>query len=352
MKFKAPIKPFTLMIFFAILTLISIATVIAVHQTPQQQTTSQTEGTYIATANYDYTAILNPSTLYQNLTNLKPDQGILYAKLTKQIDLTLTYTFEATFPTTISTQYYITRTLKTTAWQYQMSTTPTQTSTQQTIEINLPTYSRNEIDPIKSLLDNETGTQTNTYTTTSPYYTIEITPTFTTTATTPQGPITQTFTPALTIDYNRTQQGEVITLSNLHQNQINQLTQTLTDTNPNIQNERYTSYLLIAIALIGLALSTLFYKKQKTIKPKQDANKFMRSHKDLIVETAKNTEINATTTINLATVDELIKTAEILAKPIIHVEGENEKHTFYIIDNNIKYQYQNESTTRPPIALI
>jgi hypothetical protein len=341
---KLPTKSFVLLVFFILLTSIAVATVIAVHQTPLQQITTQTEGIYSATANYDYTAILNPSTIYQNQSTLKPDQGILYAKLTKQVDLTLEYTFAATFPTTTTTFYNITRTLKTTAWDYQMSTTPTQTTNQQTLQINLPAYDRNEIEPIKALIDNETGTQLSLYTSNiSPYYTLEITPIFITTATSPQGTITDTFTPTLTINYNRTQQGEVITLNNLEQTQTNQLTQTQTTTTPNTQSERYTSYILTAIALTGLILSTLFYKKQRITQPKQHANKFMQSHKDITIEGTGNESI-LFTVINVKTLDELVKTAEILAKPIIHAKKEDEKHIFYIMDAQIKYQYQENST--------
>ena len=69
----------------------------------------------------------------------------------------------------------------------------------------------------------------------------------------------------------------------------------------------------------------------------------MQSHKDLIVEATKNTKIDALATIDLAAADDLIKTAEILAKPIIHAKDENEKAIFYIIDENIKYQYRDDS---------
>jgi hypothetical protein len=344
MRLKAPAKPFALMIFFILLTLIAVPTVIVVNQTPLQQTTTQTEGSYTATANYNYTATLNPNTIYPNQTTLKPGQGILYAKLTKQIDLTLTYTFEATFPTTTTTIYNITRTLKTTAWDYQMSATSTQTTNQQTLQINLPTYDRNEIEAVKARIDNETGTQTSTYsTTTSSYYTLEITPTFITTATSPQGPITQIFTPTLSIDYNRDQQGDVISLTNLEQTQSNQLTQT--QITSNTQTERYASYVLIVVALTGLTLTILFYQRQKTTQPKQHVNKIMQSHKDLIIEATKNSnKIDTLATVDLATEDDLIKTAEILAKPIIHAKNENQKDIFYIIDEFIKYQYLDNSS--------
>jgi hypothetical protein len=41
----------------------------------------------------------------------------------------------------------------------------------------------------------------------------------------------------------------------------------------------------------------------------------------------------------METLEDLAKIAEILARPILHTT-EAQEHTFYIIDNNTKYQYK------------
>jgi hypothetical protein len=45
------------------------------------------------------------------------------------------------------------------------------------------------------------------------------------------------------------------------------------------------------------------------------------------------------TTIETETLEDLAKIAEILARPILHTTTDKE-HTFYIIDNNTKYQHK------------
>jgi hypothetical protein len=50
----------------------------------------------------------------------------------------------------------------------------------------------------------------------------------------------------------------------------------------------------------------------------------------------------------METLEDLAKTAEILARPILHTT-DGEEHVFYIVDNNTKYQYAtrlNESSKR------
>lgn len=335
-----PKRILIILVFFGILTLISIATIIAVHQAPTEETTTDVLGTYTSTASYDYAAQLDPNTIYANKTTLKPGEGILYTKITKQIDLTLAYTFNATIPATPTIAYNVTRTLRTAAWQYQTASTPQTTTNQTTINITLAPFSEAETDPIITSIDNETGT------TTLPLeYSLDITPTFTVDANTQVGPIHQVFTPTLTISLNQTAEGRTITIRDLNQTETDALTQTQTITHQDVLNQRYASYVLTVASIIGLATSILFYEKTIPTQPERQMEKLIAEHKDLIVETAENTEPLQPTTIRMKTLEELAKTAEILAKPILHTT-KDQKHTFYIIDNNTKYQYE-EHPTQP-----
>jgi hypothetical protein len=40
--------------------------------------------------------------------------------------------------------------------------------------------------------------------------------------------------------------------------------------------------------------------------------------------------------------DELVKVSEILAKPIIHAAGVDNRNGFYVVDNNTRYQYDED----------
>jgi len=328
---KKPEKTIILLTLFTILTITSIITVYATHQTPTQETTTNTLCTYTSIATYDYTAILEPNIIY-NKTTLKPNEGPIYTKITKQINITLTYTFQATLPAETTITYRLTQTLKTAAWQYQTAATPPTTTDQTQIQITIPPVIKTELDTIKAQIERDTGT-------TSTTYTFEITPTFTINANTTVGPIQQTFTPTLTVSFKRTDQGDVTTIEELHQTKTGAITENQTTTRPDIINQRYASYILIPISIAGLCLSTYFYKKTKP-KLEKPLEKIIAPYKDLIIETTEPPKTPPeTTTINLTTIKELAKTAEILARPILHTTKDQE-HTFYIIDNNTKYEYR------------
>jgi hypothetical protein len=329
---KKPAKTTILLSLFTILTLISLLTVYTTHQTPTEETTTNTICTYGSIATYDYTAVLEPNTIYSNKTTLKPDEGTLYTKITRQINITLTYTFDATLPTETTITYSLTQTLKT-ALQYQTATTTPTTTNQTRIQITLPRIIKTELDQIITKLAAETGISTTSY------YSLEITPTFTINANTTAGPIQQTFTPTLTISFIRTDQGDVITIEDLHQTKTGTITENETITRQDILYQRYTSYILIAISIAGLFFSTFFYIKTKPKIEEIPLDKLIAPYKDLIIEAKEPPKTTPETTIiNVETIKELAKTAEILAKPIILTR--KPQPTLTIIDQNTIYQHK------------
>jgi hypothetical protein len=330
---KKPQKTTILLTLFTILTLISIITVYATYQTPTEETTTNTLCTYTSTANYDYTAILESNIIYNNKTTLKPDEGTLYTKITRQINLTLTYTFYATLPTETAITYSLTQTLKTAALQYQTATTTSTTTNQTQIQITIPQIIKTELDPIITKLATETGISTTSY------YSLEITPTFTINANTTVGQINQTFTPTLTIDFKHTDQGDITTIDDLHQTKTDTITENQTTTRQDILYQRYTSYALIAISIAGLFPSTYFYIKTKPKTQEVPLDKITAPYKDLIIEAKEPPKTQPETTIiNVQTIQELAKTAEILAKPIILTR--KPQPTLTIIDQNTIYQHK------------
>jgi hypothetical protein len=328
---KKPGKTTILLTLFTILTLISLLTVYTTHQTPTEETITNTLCTYGSIATYDYTAILEHNTIYSNITILKSNEGTLYTKITRQINITLTYTFHATLPTETTITYSLTQTLKT-ALQYQTATTTPTTTNQTRIQITIPRIIKTELDQIITKLAAETGISTTSY------YSLEITPTFTINANTTAGPIQQTFTPTLTISFIRADQGDVITIEDLRQTKTGAITENQTQTRSDILNQRYASYILITISIAGLFFSTYFYIKTKPTTEKPSLEKLTAPYKELIAKTTQKPP-ETKTTINMETLEDLAKIAETLARPILHAT-EAEEHTFYIIDNNTKYQYK------------
>lgn len=340
---KKPEKTLLLLVLFIILSLIAIVTIYAAHQTPYTEERIATLCTYTSTAIYDYTATLEPSAIYQNKATLKPNEGILYMKLTKEIVPTLTYTFNTNISITSTTiDYYITQILETSVWEQQIAQTQKATVNQKQIQLTLPTISKAQLDAIKAQIDSEAGS------TTSQYYSVDVTPTFTVTANTEAGTIHQTFQPTLTISFERTAEGDIITIEDLQQTETKNLTENQTVWRQDILNQRYASYILIVTSIAGLVFSTFQYKKQHPTLPKPKIEKLIRTHKDLIVEISENTDPEElqSKVITVTTLQELVKTAEILAKPIMHTT-KNQAHSFYVIDNNTKYQYE-ETTPKKP----
>ncbi len=326
---KKPEKTIILLTLFTILTLVSIITVYAVHQNPTQGATTNTLCTYTSTAIYDYTATLEPNTICNNKTTLKPNEGTLYTKITKQINITLTYKFQATLPTETTITYSVTQTLK--PWQHQITETTQSTTNQTQIQITIPPIKTSELETLKNRIQTETGMTSSTSA-------VEITPTFTINANTTAGPIHQIFTPTLLINFKHTDQGNIITIENLHQTKTDAITENQTISRHDIINQRYTSYILITISIAGLFFSIYFYIKTKPRTKKLSLDKILAPYKDLIIEAHEPPEIpSETTTVSVETVQELAKTAEILSKPIILTR--KPETTLTIIDQNIIYKH-------------
>jgi hypothetical protein len=334
---KKPPKTTILLTLFTILTIIALLTVYIAHQTPTEETTTQTICTYKSTADYDYTATLDPNNIiYNGKTTLKPGEGPIYTKITRQINITLTYTFYTTIPSEATITYTTTQTLKTSTIQYQINQTPPQTTNEKQIQIQLTQINKTETDPIIARISSEMGI------TSTQYYTIEITTTFTINANTTATPIQQTFTPTLTITFQRTDQGEITTITDLHQTKTEAITQDQTITRQDIINQRYASYSLTTIAIAGLIFSTYYHTKTKPKTKETPIEKLLAPYKDLIIEATEPPKTpQQTTTINVQTIKELAKTAEILAKPIILTK--KPKPTLTIIDQNTTYQHTIET---------
>lgn len=336
---KLPQRNLTLSVFFVILTLIAAVTVISLQQTQATQTQAETIGTYTSTATYDYTAAVQPSTIYGNKTIIKPQDGTIYTKLASNINLTLSYRFTSTLQNTPKITYNINSTLKTGAWKYQTSTTPKVTTQQATIQIALSSFDKQEIEQTKARIDNETGVSTGFYSNTQSYYALEILPTFQVNAQTNTTVIHQTFQPALVINSTHTTEGDIIKIENLTQTSTGTLTQQVTSTNQNIINQRYASYIFIITSIAGLSYSTTKMVKQQKHAPLDDSSneKLLEPYKDLIIEATENVD-NTTSTIKMASIAELAKAAETLNKPILHIKNESEE-TLCIIEGTTKYQY-------------
>jgi hypothetical protein len=325
---RKPREVLILLLLFIVLTLVSIATAYAVHQNDLFKEITHTLCTYTSTAEYNYTATLDPNVVYNNRTTLKPNEGTLYTKIVKQIELTLKYNFYSTLPAETSIAHSLTETLRTEDWEYELDARA-ETETHQTrIQITISPVDRSSLQAIKSAIESETGTSVSTYS-------LQITPTFTIEANTTAGPIHQVFTPTLTISFQR----DVITIEDLHQTKSGEIIESEIVAHHEVIGQRITSYIFVAVSIIGLSLSTYFYVKAKPETRKIPLDKLLAPHKGLTIEAREPLELpSEAIVIIVETIVELVRAAEILAKPIILTK--KPEPSLVIIDQNTIYQYR------------
>jgi len=318
--------------FFILLTFISILTLAITHQTPIEAKQIITLCTYRSKATYDYTAILKPNLIYNNKTLLRPGEGPIYTKITKKVNLTLTFNFESSIPAETEITYSLKATLETSAWTYQLYSIPSTKTNHIPITIELNPINKTELDIIKNRLDSEAGV-------TSTQYILQIYPTFIIEANTTEGTINQMFNPTLTVEFEKTERGQVILIENLNQAKSGSLTRTETIILQEVINQRYASYILSAASITGLAISTYLYARNKPLPtPESKLEKMLSPHKDLVVETVQQNLPRESKIINVNSMDDIRKISEILAKPILLIK--EPKPTLIVIDQNIVYEYK------------
>jgi hypothetical protein len=350
-----------LLIFFTALTVASITTVYYTHQIPTEEKSTTTLGFYRHTGQYDYTAKLKPNIIY-NKSTLKPSQGTLYTKIVDHINVTFTYTFTCSHQTNITSIAYETETVLETEENWNKTFTKSEmldtfqpantvNSTEQkastTLFVNIT-----EIEEIIKAVDEQIGTSTAQYSLKfKPIIDIiaEITLTEADTRT-----IHESFAHKLTIE-SRKGTPNYISVENLEQTRQDTIDQTQITPLIWVTNQRNASCAFSAIASSALAITGAIYiktepasqpeHKEKTLK------KILKEHKELIAETKEEPPLKQdTTTIKMATMEDLAKISETLMKPILYTKKtpkppktEN-SHIFYIIDNNTKYQFKYRTT--------
>lgn len=335
-----------LFIIFACSTAISAFTIYYTHQLPTSETRTTTLCTYQHTGTYNYIAELKPNIIY-NKTTLTPDEGTLYTAIVNQINLTFTYTFKCDPKPSITIIHPETAILLESPGKWPPKTLSS-TEAQETLRLSgalnfSMQINGTKIKEIVNLIDAETGTRSTTYN-------INIKPkihvTANVTTETTVKTIDETFTPELTVAFKtEAEKGNYIAIENLRQTKPDEITETHQIPLQGVEFQRTLSYVATASTTIALAISTFLYIRYKpAVPPKKIIEKLMAPYKELIAET-KQKPPETKTTINMETLEDLAKTAEILARPILHTTKAKE-HAFYIIDNNTKYQYKTTAPTK------
>ena len=120
--------------------------------------------------------------------------------------------------------------------------------------------------------------------------------------------------------------------------------QTETVSNTQVRGQRLWSPVVLAVLFIGfgLAMVNAFRASPLSSRVEEEAAQAKRRYKRLIVDVRELPSVRlGETTISCGSVNEVVKVADALLKPVLHsIQGE--RHTYAVIDGLTKYEYTSE----------
>ena len=346
-----------LLLLFALLSLFSILTLYSAHQLPAEREVVTPLYTYEQTGTYDYTAKLQPNTIYDNQTTLKPGQGTLYTAIAESIDTFFTYTFQGDHPANITTTYSVDVSLESPNWRKSIYKIPvtTQYHTGTTAQFSTDLHFNIEsIETFEKQLEIETRRSVSDYN-------VTIRPQISTSVKTKVNnqPLTITLTP-FTPTLTYTIQYQHISISSLEHTRPGARTHTETIYLAWVINQRYASYGFAAVSLAGLAITSWTFMKTRPRPRKigKPIEEIISPFQDLIAESAEEPQFKEhsfmpTTIISMKTLEDLIKVADWLGKPVLShqkpksSQGATSTRVFYVLDGTTRYEH---TITAPSIT--
>jgi hypothetical protein len=153
------------------------------------------------------------------------------------------------------------------------------------------------------------------------------------------GPIDETLTRSLTV---KLEQDQVVWPEAASETKSGSIEKTLTVPNPAAGIAKIGSLGALGMTMI-IFLYTLWsyweYRRRLISQLEADALQVKSKHQDLVVDVEKLPETkDEETMIELGSLDELVKVAEALLKPVLRL-AEPERHLYCVIDGMARYQY-------------
>jgi hypothetical protein len=336
-----------LSIFFAIFTIISLIFLAYATLLPTEEITTNTLCNYTQNGTYNYIAQLGPNLIYNNKSTLTPGEGIIYISITKQINITFTYTFESDLNASTTIKYTASELVITPRWTRQTYTIPLKTvvntSNETSFNFSIPPITITSMDTLVSSINREIGVSTGNYN-------ITIITTAILNAETEAGTINEQFTASLLLGIVRgAPEGDIVSIGNLQTTKTGKIVQTDTIYHDWVKNQQYASYITSATAIIGLAICAFLYTQTKPPITPTTSEKLIQEltepYRDIIVEATKEQTPQGQTIIPIKTLEDLVKIADTLTKPIVHFqkpptpENKEPMDIFYVLDDITRYEY-------------
>lgn len=349
---KKPKIATTLLIFLISLSLASLLFLYYTHAIPLEKTSVTSLYTYGYQGTYNYIAALKPNTIYDNKTTLEPGEGPIYRRITDHIDVNFTYVFEGDLSANFTTKYSVHEYVQTANWRKQINELPQKiietTGTSSYISINnISTIDPSSIQQFVREISEETGILAG-------QYSLNITIEMYIEAKTSEGTVNESFMPTLKTEFQSSPgEGEIISISGLEQGKTGKITKTEKIYQLGVQLNRNISYGVSVASFAGLVISTWFFIKTRPLKPPKPEKlleDIVGPYEEIIAEAAqepsgKGQLSKPGTTIAIKTLEDLVKIADTLEKPILHSYKPPETHIFRIIDDAAQYEFTTTIST-------
>ena len=344
-----------LLVFFILLSLVSLLVLYYTHATPLEETLVTSPYTYAHYGTYNYIASLKPNTIYDNRTTLKLEkEGSIYRRVTNFTDVDFTYLFQGNLPANFSIQYRVDEYVETARWRKRIGGLPQETinATGNSANIsinNLPTIYPPSIQQFVTSIDKETGIFTT-------QFKLNITVEIRIKANTSEGTINESFTPTSTMEFKSTAtEGEIITISDLEHTKSGKITKIIKIHRSWVSHQRNISYGLSLAAFSSLAITTWVFiqtRPHKPPKPEKLLEDIIEPYSGIIAEATqepskREPHLRPATVVTMKTLEDLVKIADTLDKPILHTHKPPETHIFRVFDDATQYEF---TTTISSIA--
>ena len=321
-----------LVIIFLITTIGAVLATVYAYQQPLESTETTTLATYSQHGQYYYIAELFPNVIY-NTTILRPGEGVLWQPILSHVNVTFNYAFSGTpTPTNVSLTNYVQVEMSSQKWTKTLSPEDAMDwLALNTTDLNFTVFvNSTRLYEIFKIIDEETASS-------SSQYNITISPFIFQRATVGGKAVYEVFNPEVVIMF-RQDMGRFIDITPLSSVNQKSTTETVTIKNTWVETFKTATIAGIVISGIALAVSLFLLFRSKSGEAPKSIEKMISPHKDIIVDTAQVPPATKAV-VETSSLDDLVRTAEVLARPIMHSVMGNE-HTFFILDGETKYQYK------------
>ena len=289
---------------------------------------------YSQKAVYDYKVIVKPNIVYDNRSVLKPNETA-YISLVKFVNVSFTYWFiiEPKVVGLTNISYDITCYLESpNNWKKIYLKIPRRTLTMDSSNVQISenlSFNMTNITKLIEAIREETAAF-------SEVYYLKIVPHISVSTKIGLKPVHEEFIPTMTISllYSKNR----LSFEGLTHNDRKSIGEYQTIYFTNVRYTRFVFYVLSTVFSIALIYHLQKIRKKRSRKSLIDS--YLKKYSDIIVESGDTVEKESErTVVRVKSFEDLVKISDESVKPIIHRE-ENGKHIFYVLDMDVRYEYE------------